>query len=183
MSTSRTRLSATALALACLAGAVSLTVSPGAATADPGAHDRDGAGRDVAELRRTLAPYRDVAAALADGFVPTEQCAASPAGAMGLHYVNPARLQAPADPAKPQILLYGKAADGSVELLGAEFFTPDGDQDLGTDGDRPSLFSQPFDGPMPGHEPGMPVHYDLHVWVGKANPAGVFSPWNPNVSC
>lgn len=45
------------------------------------------------------------------------------------------------------------------------------------------MFGQPFDGPMPGHEPGMPVHYDLHVWVGRANPAGVFSPWNPKVSC
>jgi hypothetical protein len=102
---------------------------------------------------------------------------------MGLHYVNPARLQAPADPAKPQILLYGKAADGSVKLLAAEFFAPDRDQDPGTDGDRPSLFGQPFDGPMPGHGPDMPVHYDLHVWVEKANPAGVFAPWNPNVSC
>jgi hypothetical protein len=175
MPTSRTRLSR-ALALAGLAGAVSLTVSPGAATADPGTHDRDGAGRAVAELRRTVAPYRDVAAAIADGFVPTEHCVASPAGGMGLHYVNPARLQAKADPAKPQILLYGKAADGSVKLLAAEFFAP-------ADGDRPSLFGQPFDGPMPGHGSDMPVHYDLHVWVEKANPAGVFSPWNPNVSC
>jgi hypothetical protein len=29
----------------------------------------------------------------------------------------------------------------------------------------------------------MPVHYDLHVWTHKANPAGVFSPFNPKVSC
>jgi len=57
------------------------------------------------------------------------------------------------------------------------------DQNLGTDGDRPVLLGQPFDGPMPGHGPGMPVHYDLHVWTHKANPAGVFAPWNPKVSC
>jgi hypothetical protein len=45
------------------------------------------------------------------------------------------------------------------------------------------LLGQPFDGPMPGHGPDMPIHYDLHVWTHKANPAGVFAPFNPKVSC
>lgn len=173
---------AAALLLAATA-ATTVAVAPGLATADPGTHDRDGAGQAVAELRRSMAPYRDVAAALADGFVPTEECAASPAGGMGRHYVNPARLQAPLDPTSPQVLLYGEGADGSLVLLGAEFLVPDADQELRTDGDRPTLFGQPFDGPMPGHDPQMPVHYDLHVWTHEANPAGLFSAWNPRVSC
>jgi hypothetical protein len=88
-------------------------------------------------------------------------------------------MAAPLDPARPPILLY--STDG--ELLGAEYLVPDADQDLTTDGDRPELFGRPFDGPMPGHEPGMPVHYDLHLWVGEANPDGVFSAWNPRVRC
>ena len=33
----------------------------------------------------------------------------------------------------------------------------------------------PFDSPMLGHEPGMPVHYDLHVWLYRHNPAGLFA--------
>ena len=41
----------------------------------------------------------------------------------------------------------------------------------------------PFDGPMEGHSPVMPRHYDLHVWVWHHNPSGMFSMWNPNVSC
>lgn len=41
----------------------------------------------------------------------------------------------------------------------------------------------PFEGPMPGHGPGMPVHYDLHAWIWKANPEGTFTTWNPNVTC
>jgi hypothetical protein len=45
------------------------------------------------------------------------------------------------------------------------------------------LFGRPFDGPMLGHEPGMPPHYDLHVWVWQANPEGIFAPFNPNVTC
>jgi hypothetical protein len=41
----------------------------------------------------------------------------------------------------------------------------------------------PFDGPMLGHNPKMPIHYDLHVWVYRDNPAGMFAMWNPLVRC
>lgn len=50
----------------------------------------------------------------------------------------------------------------------------------------PELLGQPFDGPMAGHHPLMPEelgHWDLHVWLFKPNPLGVFSPTNPNVTC
>lgn len=151
-----------------------------ASTAD--LHSRDGAGRAMADLRRDLRPYQDVANALADGFVPVSECTESPAGGMGVHFLNPARAMAPVDPAKPAILVYLPTADG-YQLVAAEWFSADADQDLSTDGDRPSLWGRPFDGPMLGHEPGMPIHYDLHVWLFKANPAGVFAPWNPAVSC
>jgi hypothetical protein len=153
---------------------------PVATTAD--LHSRDGAGRALAGLRHDLAPYADVRKALADGFVPVSECTESPAGGMGVHFLNPARAMAPVDPAEPAILLYLPTENG-YELLGAEWFQADADQDLTTDDDRPSLWGRPFNGPMLGHEPGMPVHYDLHVWLFEANPAGVFAPWNPSVSC
>ena len=70
-----------------------------------------------------------------------------------------------------------------LTLGAAEWFAVDGDQDPSTDGDRPSLLGIPFDGPMPGHEPGMPVHYDLHVWLFEHNPAGLTAPFNPAISC
>jgi hypothetical protein len=152
-----------------------------ASTAD--LHSREGAGRSMADLRRDLAPYKDVDNALADGFVPVSECTESPAGGMGVHFLNPARAMAPVDPQKPAILVYLPTADGGYELVAAEWFHADSDQDLSTDRDRPSLWGRPFDGPMLGHEPGMPIHYDLHVWLFKANPAGVFAPWNPSVSC
>ena len=37
--------------------------------------------------------------------------------------------------------------------------------------------------PMLGHIPGMPPHYDLHVWVWQPNPDGMFAIWNPKVTC
>lgn len=136
----------------------------------------------LAHVRAVTAQYRDVTAALADGFVPTEECAESPMGGMGIHYVHPQRLMEPVDPDRPQILLYSQ--DGAhLTLLGAEWLVPDADQDLSTDNDRPSLFGHDFDGPMPGHDAQMPIHYDLHVWAWRYNPAGNFTPWNPTVRC
>jgi hypothetical protein len=103
---------------------------------------------------------------------------------MGIHYVNAELMKpGPLVPAKPPILLYAPVAGGGVELIGAEYFKPDADQDVATDGDRPSVFGRAFDGPMQGHAPGMPIHYDLHVWLWKHNPSGPFAPWNPDVKC
>lgn len=36
---------------------------------------------------------------------------------------------------------------------------------------------------MKGHSAGMPWHYDLHVWLWRDNPNGLFVNWNPNVTC
>ena len=48
---------------------------------------------------------------------------------------------------------------------------------------RPAVaFGQPFDGPMPGHSPGMPIHYDLHVWLWETNAGGLFA-FNAALSC
>ena len=187
------RLALAALSTAAAVAAV-LAAGPGVSSAHDGEHVGDGGssagstgvgrGHFVAQLRKDLRPYEDVTAALADGFVPGGECAWHPAyGGMGTHYIHPGRLQRAPKVSEPQILLYGPAEGGGLELLGAEYLVPDEDGRLETDGDRPYLMGQPFDGPMPGHEPGMPVHYDLHVWTHKANPAGVFAPWNPKVSC
>jgi len=153
-------------------------------TSGASAHGVSGTAQDratLAHVRDITAKYRDVRVALADGYLPTTDCVASPDGGMGLHYVNP-RLFASIDPDHPAVLLY--SADSShPQLMGAEWFQADADQDLATDDDRPSLFGHDFQGPMLGHEPGMPIHYDLHVWAWRANPAGDFSPWNPAVHC
>ena len=183
----RIRIFAAAL-IGVAAVAIAGTASPATAHGDEPAltaadlHSRDGAGAAMAQVRRDLAPYADYRRALADGFVPVSECTESPAGAMGVHFLNPSRAMSPVDPTKPAILLYLPTETG-YRLMGAEWFQADADQDRTTDDDRPSLWGRPFDGPMLGHEPGMPIHYDLHVWLFTANPDGVFAPWNPSVSC
>lgn len=138
---------------------------------------------ELQRVRAALAHYHSIEHAVRDGYIPTSPCEQSPAGAMGIHYLNPALVDAVIDPLRPEVLLYLPDAHGNLKLVGVEYFTPDADQDVATDGDRPSVFGQPFDGPMPGHAPGMPIHYDLHVWLYEANPAGVFASWNPAISC
>jgi hypothetical protein len=172
----RRALSLTLLLPVLAAGALAaVSSSAGASTGADGGKD------ELAAVRAATAKYHRVSAALADGYHPTQECAAGPAGVMGRHYVNPA-LMSTLDPERPPILLYVPSKDG-LRLAGVEWFQPDADQDLATDGDRPSLFGRAFDGPMPGHEPGMPAHYDLHAWVWAHNPDGDFAPWNPALSC
>lgn len=171
------------LAGSLLTGGAATAHERGTPTGGAATHSRDGAGRQLAALKKSLAVYQDVGAAEADGFLPVSGCETSDEGAMGVHYLNPALAAQAPDAAKPAILLYAPTEDGEMRLLGAEWFQADADQDVHTDEDRPTLFGQPFDGPMPGHDPTMPVHYDLHVWLFDSNPAGVFAPWNPSVHC
>ena len=134
-------------------------------------------------IRGALARYNSVALAERDGYVRSSPCESSPAGTMGVHYVNPALFGPGNDPLQPEILVYLPDERGRMKLVAAEYFSVDQDQNLETADDRPMIFGQPFDGPMLGHAPGMPIHYDLHVWLFEANPAGVFAAWNPAISC
>ena len=176
------------LSAAAVGAAVLLPASADAGTPPPQVTDGHAtAGSDsatLAQLKKSLRPLQDSpAAAEAAGYEPSATCVASPAGGMGYHYVNLSLAMRPADPMHPAVLVYVPGRDGRLTLGAAEWFKVDEDQDLSTDGDRPTLFHRPFDGPMLGHEPGMPTHYDLHAWLFEPNPKGVFQPWNPRVSC
>lgn len=163
---------------ALLALAAAATFGASGAQADPGAHDQRSTRGLVASIRQAIEPYQDVNAATADGYIRVSDCQESQAGGMGYHYLNPeVAASGVIDPAKPTILLYGPGSYGGLKLLGAEWWQPEMGQP------RPYLAGEPFDGPMPGHDEHMPTHYDLHVWTHVANPAGVFAPWNPRVSC
>lgn len=163
--------------LALTALAVAAVVAP------PFTSNASGSAPDgLASIRQASAKYHDVSVALADGYIPSSECVSSAYGAMGVHYVKRSLLGQPIDLRHPAILLYLPTADGP-ELVGVEYFKADADQNLATDGDRPSLLGQSFQGPMPGHDEHMPIHYDLHVWAWRHNPAGMFSLFNPALSC
>jgi len=139
----------------------------------------------LAKVRAATAKYKDVRKAIADGYVATSKCESSKSGAMGFHYMHPQRAtDGKVDVTKPDFLLYGPKRGGGVQLNGVEYFLVDADQNLETrNPDLPTVLGHEFDGPMPGHVKGMPVHNDLHVWLYTKNPKGMFAPYNPKVSC
>jgi hypothetical protein len=178
-------LTAVALAIAAIAW---LAAQPATSSAHPG-HSQNATSRgqadDLQRARAATRRFRDVNAARAAGYATTGECAQDPKyGGMGIHYANPDLVaDGKLDVTKPEILVYQPMPGGTLQLGAVEYFQADADQDLATDPDRPHLFDLPFDGPMLGHEPGMPIHYDLHVWLYRHNPAGLFAAWNPNVRC
>lgn len=146
--------------------------------------------------RAATAQYHDQNKALQDGFISTFACVEAPGlGAMGVHYINPARMMdISVDASQPEVLLYIQQGDGTMRLVGLEYYAPvlsNGAPWFGganappprIDNPAPILFGRSFDGPMPGHEPGQPWHYDLHVWAWRNNPRGLFYPFNPKLSC
>lgn len=180
-----TRLAAAALAVAGIAAAGTTAMSHGA----HGPRHRVSAPAHAPELpaelvpvREALAKYADPLVAIRDGYLSTLGCVEMPSGGMGVHFINPALIGPVPDPMRPPLLVYEPTARGGLRLAAAEWFVP-----LATGiTERPSLFGRPFDGPMEGHEPLMPRelhHYDLHVWLWKRNPAGLFASTNPDVGC
>lgn len=145
---------------------------------------------DIEAMRAALAKYKDPYVAVRDLYLSTVGCVhydgtkmpghmEYPKGGMGIHFVN-LTIQGPLDPMKPNVLIY-EPVDGRLQLVAAEWLVP-----VTAAKERPVLFGQPFQGPMEGHEPLIPqgfVHYDLHAWLFKENPNGMFSPTNPDVTC
>ncbi|TPN97536.1 hypothetical protein [Mesorhizobium sp. B1-1-5] len=171
------------LAFACLIG-----TSFGLASAR--AEDANKA--DIEALKKSLAKYEDYTAAVRDLYLSTVGCIHYGGekidgamyyqkGAMGIHFVNVPSVGKPLDPMKPNVLIYEPTKKG-LKLVGVEWLVP-----LTPDTKEvPTLFGQKFMGPMEGHYPLIPrefVHYDLHAWLFKDNPNGMFSPTNPNVKC
>ena len=178
---------AVALAIAAIAW---LAAQPATSSGHPGHRHADtpssrAHANDLRRARAATRKFRDVNVARAAGYAATGECAQDPKyGGMGIHYANPDLVaDGQLDVTKPEVLVYQPMRSGKLRLGAVEYFQADADQDLATDPDRPSLFDLPFDGPMLGHEPGMPIHYDLHVWLYRHNPAGLFAAWNPRVHC
>ena len=145
----------------------------------------------IETLRKSLEKYQDYKVAVRDLYLSTVGCVhysgekvdglmEYPKGAMGVHFVN-VTIAGPPDPMKPNVLIY-EPVGKDLKLVAVEWLVP-----LTPDTkERPSLFGEPFMGPMEGHEPLIPkeyVHYDLHMWLFKPNPLGLFAPTNADVNC
>jgi hypothetical protein len=149
----------------------------------------------LAALRDATDQFHDAAVALAAGYRPSAAgCESSATGAMGIHYGHPALLgivrgsspvtgtDAVIDPLRPEVLMYEPQDDGGRRLVGVEFVVYRAAWDA-LHQQPPAFFGTPFDRKFGAEAHGHADHYELHVWLWRHNPLGMFEPWNPKVSC
>lgn len=162
------------------------------------------------EVRAVTERFKDVKAALAEGYIPdpmgmcvTAEMEGMPKelGAMGIHYLRPDLLQITgAEPRvngngthtdfrRPAILIYEPQADGSLELVAVENLVFLKAWEAAGNVEPPAFQGVKFDRMV--DDPATPAdeahmfegHYDRHVWLYRENPTGIFTPFNPAVSC
>ncbi len=193
------------LLLALLAGCADGPASPSAPRGAPSLETTAPAVLSgLAQIRAATAAFHDMATANAAGYTvwspnpyaPGATCPSSPLGQMGYHLVNvplrgsaadPASGDATIDPLHPEMLLWEKRADGDLHLVGVEYlvFKAAWERVHGVGAPPPEVLGQPLMASSHTFVAGGPsiAHYELHVWIWKPNPLGMFSPWNPSVSC
>ena len=194
-----TLLTATMIATAALAAAAPAPVLP--VQTEP----------TIEEVRAATERFRDVKAALAEGYLPdpANRCETAAAmglpkelGGMGIHYFRPDLLgiDGPPNPKvngtgvhtdfrTPAILIYEPRADGSLELVAVENLVFEKAWKAAGNAAPPSFHGSQYermaDDPATAMDEAhhFEPHYDKHVWLYRTNPKGMYTPFNPAVTC
>jgi hypothetical protein len=137
----------------------------------------------VREVRQATREFRNPAAAVAAGYESTRNCVSGPEqGAMGVHYVNETLIaDGTINVRQPEVLVY-EPVGGQLQLVAVEYFVGAEQWNAANEG-PPILRGQLFHLVGEPNRLRNPAYYELHVWAWKRNPHGVFSDWNPTVSC
>jgi hypothetical protein len=137
----------------------------------------------VRDVRQVTQRFQDVTAATAAGYASTGSCVSGPnQGAMGVHYVNDAYIaDGELDVQRPEVLVY-EPYQGQLRLVAVEFLV-DAEQWDAANAGPPVLGGQHFHYVGAPNRLRLPAYYELHVWAWKRNSSGIFSDWNPRVSC
>jgi hypothetical protein len=153
-------------------------------TAEITANQQNGAATLLKTVRDSLARFKDVSVAEAEGYSLQFGCVSGDdSGAMGLHYVNSTLVNSGVlDATRPQIIIYEPTANGGRRLIGVDYLLI-ADAWNKTNAGPPQLMGQLFHLFTSPNRFGLPAFYTLHVWAWKDNPTGAFVNWHANVSC
>jgi hypothetical protein len=165
----------------------------------------------LAEVRAATERFRSVEVVLAASYLrdPMDVCETAPMmgrpaelGAMGIHFFRPDLLGlvesasgridgigTHTDFLEPAILIYEPEEDGSLELVAVENLVFAAAWRETGHAVPPSFHGVTFDTMI--DDPATPVdeahmfepHHDLHVWLFRHNPHGMFVSFNPAVTC
>lgn len=165
---------------------------------------------ELMEVYENTKRFQDVEVALAEGYIqdPMNICETAPMmgqpaflGAMGIHYFRPDMLGITetepringvglhTDFKNPSVLIYEPQEDGSMELVAIENLVFQKAWHESSPGKKPEFMGHEYfsmvDNPTTEADEShmFEPHYDLHMYLYRKNPTGLFSPFNPAVSC
>lgn len=146
---------------------------------------------DLAVARAVSARYHVAQVAEAAGYAlppapaPLHECIAAQDGhgAMGLHYIAAANLDAELDVTLPEVLVYEPTKSGRLRLVALEYVVFE-DAWRAVHGDTtPRLFGRDLTYVGDGNRYELPPFFQIHAWIWKNNPDGTFADHNPRVTC
>jgi hypothetical protein len=132
-------------------------------------------GDSLSAVRHATAKFHSVGAAHTAGyFDPGLPCFDKPGvGGMGTHLVNLALVNGLVSATQPQALVYEVDGD-ELTLVAVEYLVP-------ISFDQPHLFGHAFHPAyLPHGGPALGL-WELHAWVWRHNPLGMFADYNPRV--
>lgn len=161
------------------ATAVSLSSHPLAA--------RDAQNALVEKVRSATAQFTDINVPLSngEGWVVGTPCVSGPDfGAMGVHLVNPGRLDGVVNVNAPESLIYEPLPSGAMRLVGVEYIVIASEwAKLHPNGPTPEVEGHLMNYVGEPNRFGLHAFYELHVWAWQDNPKGTVADWNPKVTC
>ena len=142
---------------------------------------------DIPAVREATLKYKDLGAALADGYIKFYECTEQPGvGTMGQHYANLSLVGTrEIDPLRPEVLVYQPTRAGGYRLVAVEYVVLESTWDPaeGVNGPPPTVLGQDLLFRSNGNRYGLPDFYERHAWIWQGNPRGIFDDWNPNMTC
>lgn len=200
---------AIAIAFVCVVTTFAAITST-AAHGRPASRDKALAAR-LDAIRTATERFKDVNVALKEGYIrdPMDMCVTAPVegqpaqlGAMGVHFIRPDLLKITGttprvagdgtntDFSTPGVLVYEPQKDGSLRLGAIENLVfVDAWRAAGHTA-LPEFegiqYYRMWDNPATtdvDEAHGFVPHYELHVWLYRDNPNGMFAPFNSDVSC
>lgn len=127
---------------------------------------------EVNQLTAATAKYANIDVAMAEGFFDASGFVPN----MGHHYLLPTRVDNTFVLEEPEIILYAPDENGVMQFVAVEYVVPIADLD--NPGSPPEGFT--------GNEDEWEINpnlsqWQLHVWIIKDNPDGIFAPHNPTI--
>lgn len=127
---------------------------------------------EINQVKEATSKYRDVNVAINEGFFDASGFVPD----MGHHYILPQRIDNTFELESPEILLYVPDGSGTMEFVAIEYAVPV--EDIENPGNPPEGFSGNQD---VWHLNTDLKQWQLHVWIIRENPDGIFAAHNPTI--